>query len=300
MKNLKAHVALCFVTLFYGFNYIVAKEVMTEAILPFTLTFLRISLVMVLFWIIHLFIKNKETIDRQDFFKLVICGITGVTTNQAFFLKGLSLTSPINAAIIVICTPVVVLIFSYFLLQEKITLKKALGIVLGLAGSLVLIVGSSNSDSLNVSFSGDLLVAINVISYSFYLVYVKSLMKKYRPLTVIKWVFLFGFFGIVPFAFQDVLQTNWQQLSVANWLAIAYVVLFATFGTYLLNIYALKKVNASLVGFYIYFQVIITTAIAIFLGKDSLDVAKVISTILIFTAVFLVSGYSFKKKEIPN
>lgn len=287
--------ALSFVSLFYGANYTVAKSAMSTDILPLTLVFLRIAVVLVLFWIIHLLIKEKEPVERKDFFKLIICGITGIAVNQMFFLKGLNLTSPINASIIVICTPVVVLIFSYFLLKESIGLKKIIGVILGLTGSVILLVGSSKNSSGTSSLSGDLLISFNVISYAFYLVYAKSLMKKYKPLTVIKWVFFFGLLAALPFVFKDVWQTDWQSISKTNWLAIAYVILFATFGTYLLNIYALKRVNASLVGFYIYFQVIVNTVLAVMLKIDTLDHIKIISCLLIFMAVFLVSDFRFKK-----
>jgi len=181
------------------------------------------------------------------------------------------------------------------MLKEKITLKKAIGILLGLTGSVILIVGGSQSAVTSSNFWGDLLIGLNVISYSFYLVYAKSLMKKYKPFTVIKWVFLFGLIGFLPFAFTDVVQTDWQNITTKQWLAVSYVVLFGTLGTYGLNIYALKRVNASLVGFYIYFQLIIATTFAIILGKDSLDWIKILSSSLIFIAIFLVSGFSFSK-----
>jgi len=301
MKNWSAHLALSFVSLFYGLNYIIAKEAMQAEILPLTLTFLRIFCVFVLLWLAHLVLKNKEKVDRKDIFKLFICGLTGCTINQSFFLLGLSKTSPINAAIIVICTPVVVLLFSYLMLKEKITLKKAIGIFLGLAGSLILILGGAGNENTTGSLFGNLLIAVNVISYSFYLVYVKSLMAKYKPFTVLKWVFLFGLIGFLPFAINDVLQTNWQSITPKQWLAISYVILFGTLGTYSLNIYALKRVNASLVGFYIYFQLIIATTFAIIIGRDSLDWIKIISSTLIFIAIFMVSDISFsKQKKVEN
>lgn len=297
MKNWPAHVALSFVSLFYGLNYIIAKEAMQGEILPFTLTFLRIFSVFVLLWIIHLLVKTTEKVERKDLFKLMICGFTGCTINQSLFLLGLSKTSPINAAIIVICTPVVVLFFSYLMLNEHITLKKAIGILMGLAGSVILILGGSVNDATAGSIWGNFLIALNVVSYSFYLVYAKSLMKKYNPFTVIKWVFLFGILGFLPFTINDVVQTNWQNITLTQWLSIGYVCLFATLGTYGLNIYALKRVNASLVGFYIYFQLIIATTFAIIIGKDTLDWVKIVSSVLIFIAIFLVSDYNFSKQK---
>jgi len=295
MKNWSAHLALSFVSLFYGLNYIIAKEAMQSEILPLTLTFLRIFSVFILLWLVHFVVRSTEKIERKDLFKLFICGITGCAINQSLFLLGLSKTSPINAAIIVICTPVVVLLFSYLMLKEQITSKKAIGIFLGLTGSIILILGGATNENTTGNLWGNLLIFTNVVSYSFYLVYAKSLMAKYQPFTVIKWVFLFGILGLLPFTINDVINTNWQSIATTQWLAIAYVCLFATLGTYGLNIFALKRVNASLVGFYIYFQLIIATTFAIIIGRDTLDWIKVISSALIFIAIFLVSGFSFSK-----
>jgi len=75
------------------------------------------------------------------------------------------------------------------------------------------------------------------------------------------------------------------------------VVIAATFFTYLLNIYALQKVEASIVSIYIYTQPVIATIIAISLQKDVLSIEKIIAAVLIFAGVYLVSN-PFGKKAV--
>ena len=130
--------------------------------------------------------------------RLILCALFGVVTNQLMFFKGLSITSPINASIIMISTPILVLVLSAILIGEKITINKVTGILLGAIGSFIILGGKDFSfDSSNLK--GDIFVLINACSYALYLVTVKPLMAKYHPITVIKWIFLFGFFPVFIF-----------------------------------------------------------------------------------------------------
>lgn len=136
-SNYKAHLALLGANIIYGINHIVAKGVMPDKIGPSAFVFLRILGAGLLFWMIKSFIKEK--IDKKDFPLLILCGLLGVAANQLFFFNGLSLTSPIDASIIITAVPVLVLVFSAFILKERITLIKLIGIALGATGAVILI-----------------------------------------------------------------------------------------------------------------------------------------------------------------
>ena len=122
-----AHVALVGAQLLYGANYTIAKEVMPEYIQPMGFVLLRCLGAVSLFWFTGLFVKEK--VDPKDLPKLALCALFGIAINQLFFFKGLSLTHPINAAVIMISTPIMVLIMAAFIIKEKITTTKALGII---------------------------------------------------------------------------------------------------------------------------------------------------------------------------
>jgi len=296
--NALAHLALFTVQLLYGANYVIAKEVTPAYIKPFGLILIRTSIVVALFWLIASFFKHTK-IDKADFPRLILCGLTGVTINQLMFMKGLSMTAPINASIIILCIPIFVLLFSALIIGEKLTLKKGIGIGLGALGALLIVSGSSVSQNVTASYWGDIFLIINCISYSFYLIIVKKLMKKYQPLQIIKWVFLFGFIGIIPFGWPEAKVVDWQNMPSQIYAFTAYVVIAATFLTYLFNIYSLKRVNASVVGAYIYIQPIIASTIAIALGKDGFTFSKLIAGLLICIGVYLVSEFRYGKKSAP-
>ena len=302
-NTLKAHLALLSANVIYGANYLIAKGIMPQKIGPSAFVFIRIFCAAILFWIIKMFIREK--VERKDMRLLVLCGILGVATNQLLFFNGLNLTSPIDASIIITAIPILVLIISVFLLKERLTTTKISGIVLGSIGAILLITYGSSTDSTS-SALGNLFIFINALSYSFYLVLVKPLMKKYNPFTIISWVFLFGFFFMFPFGIQELLATDISSYTTQTYLAIIYVVVGTTFLAYLFNIYALKHVRPSVSGSYVYLQPAVTfimVSIYAFVFADSIyskDISpiKIVSCLLVFLGVYLISRKVPEKKVV--
>ena len=121
-NKLIAHLCLFGANLIYAINYTVAKNVMPDFIQPLGFIFLRVSGALLLFWItFRLFFYQK--IERKDILKLVLCGLFGVAINQMLFFKGLNLTTPINASVIMVTNPILVLIVGAILISEKITYR---------------------------------------------------------------------------------------------------------------------------------------------------------------------------------
>ena len=292
-----AHIALFIVNLIYALNYTIAKDVMPGYIEPSGFILLRVLCGVFLFSFFYL-LFIKESVEKKDFFRLALCGLFGVAINQLFFFEGLNLTTPINAAIIMTVNPVLVIIISALLIGEKITVKKIIGIVLGIIGAGALILNSGSVSFDNDFFIGNILVLINATSYAIYLVLVKGLMKKYNPLTVMFFVFLFGLFFVLPFGYQELNSINLDSFTNDIYLKILFVVVCTTFIAYLLNAFALKSLNPSIVSIYIYLQPVLASVIAILYNSDTIDYIKIVSSIFIFIAVFLVSIPT--KKVITN
>lgn len=285
---LLAHLAILGANLIYGINYSIAKEVMPEYISPFGFIFCRVLGALLLFWMLSLWMK-KEKIEKKDWKVLLLCGLFGVAGNQLMFFYGLNLTTPINAAIIMTSNPILVLIMAASLIGERITPKKVSGIFLGLAGAAGLILHGNQLSVSEDHFVGDLFIFLNATSYAIYLVLVKPLMYKYEATTVIKWVFLFGFFIVTPFGFNEFLTIEWANFTPSIWWAFIFVVVGTTFLAYLFNIYGLKQLNPSVVSTYIYSQPLIATVVALIMQQDEIDAIKIISATLIFIGVYLVS-----------
>jgi drug/metabolite transporter (DMT)-like permease len=288
-KVLRAHLALLIVNIIYGANYSIAKEVMPTYIQPFAFVVMRVLGAAVLFWIVgSIFIKEK--VDKKDLPRLALLALFGVAGNQLFFLKGLSLTSPINASIIMVSNPIVVMVVATLVLKEKISFLKIVGIVLGVSGALFLLLFNKKLSFGSETMAGDAMILLNSLFWATYIILVKPLMHKYNTITIVKWVFLFGSFYVLPFGYQEFVSINWQSIPQHIWWNIAFVVLITTFVAYLLNTYALRALSPSVVSIYIYLQPFLTTLIAIFYYKnDELDARKIVSGLLIILGVYLVS-----------
>lgn len=299
-RTLNAHLALISVGIIYGANYVIAKSVMPDPIAPEPFILMRVAGALIMFWVIKYFIKEK--VQKKDFLRLIFCGLTGVAINQLLFFKGLNLTSPINASIIMTINPILVMFFAAIVLRNPLTTKKIVGVILGAIGAILLIIMSSKGDE---SFSdplGDLFILINAISYAFYLVLVKPLMSKYKPITVISWVFFFGLFMVFPFGIGGISEIDWAVFTPWQIFSVVYVIIATTFMAYLLNIYALSIVQPTVSSAYIYLQPIFVTLFgflfATIIGTNysaDFNWEKVLCAILIFVGIYLVSFSSEKK-----
>ena len=287
-----SHLALFTVNVIYGLNFVIAKDVMPQYIQPAGFIFIRVLGANILFWLIHTFYPSVS-IDRKDWWRFIAGGFFGVAANQLLFFMGLNLSTPINASVIMVTTPIVVLMIGILLANEKLTWLKSIGIVLGAFGALRLILQDQfKFDFTSATSVGNLYVMMNAFSYAIYMIIAKPLMKKYPPLMVIKWMFFFGMIFVIPFGWNEFTAINWNSFPTDIILKTAYIILGVTFITYLFNIYALKHLNPSIVSIYIYVQPAIASMHAIIAGKDGLDWLLVNSCLLIFCGVFLVSRNS--------
>ena len=294
-NTIKAHIALLFANLIYGLNYVIAKGIMPDYLAPRAIIFLRVFGAIILFWLFHkIFVKEK--VEKKDLFKLALCAVFGIAINQILFFEGLNLTSSINSSIIMTINPVLVLVFSYFLIKEKITLIKITGIIFGCTGAILLILNEGTISLNSDTFSGNLLVLVSTTSFAVYLVLIKPLMMKYQLLTVMKWLFFFGFIYIIPFCSKEIINTDWQNIPSNIWLSVLYVVLATTVIAYLLYNFSLKTVSPTIASTYMYLQPIMASVVVILLGKDMLTLEKVIFAVLIFIGVYLVSIKQIKNK----
>ena len=295
-KAFWAHLSLFAVNALYGASHVLAKGVMPAYLSPSVFILFRAVGATLLFWFVKLFLP-REKIARKDWLLLAVCGVFGVAVNQLFFFHGLNLSSSINSGIIMASNPLLVVLLSYFLLKEHVTPRKITGIVIGALGAILLTLtaGTGKGDSM----LGDLFLVINAASYAVYMVLVKPLMQKYSPLTVITYVFTFGtgFILLYPSTLQEFTTTNFQVIPAEVWYKITYVVVGVTFLTYLLTVFALKYVTASVSSVYIYFQPVLVLFFAFFLAylgwsedfTHTITTQKIGYMLLIFFGVYLTA-----------
>ena len=293
-KIMFAHLAVLGANIIYAINYVVAKGIMPDYLEPRAIIFLRVAGAAIIFWSVSAFFP-KERVARKDLFKLAYISFFGIALNQVMFFEGLNLTTPINASIIMVGVPIVVLFFSHIIIRDKLTVNKIIGIIIGSAGAAYLILQSGNLSLSSNTFVGNIFIVVNVTSYGLFLVLVKPLMAKYSPLTIMKWVFLFGLVYVAPVSINLVISADYGVIPSNIWLSIGFVILFTTVFAYLLNNYSLKALSPTVNSAYIYLQPVFTSVIALSFGKDNLTYVEVIAAMLIFIGVYFVS---FKKANI--
>jgi len=211
------------------------------------------------------------------------------------FHIGLLLTSPVNGVAIISTLPLMQPFVAKIFLNEKIGVKKFIGIALGFIGALVLVLqGTENSlRAPNVSL-GNFLFLLNSIFFSSFIIMVKPLTQKYNTITIMKWLFFMGFFMTLPVTTEQFDEIDWVNLPFDAIWRITFVVLGTTFLTYFLNLFALKKLQASTVGAFAYAQPIIAISFAIITGNDYLSLERGIACLIIIFGVYLVSQKSNK------
>jgi drug/metabolite transporter (DMT)-like permease len=290
-RNL-ALIGATIVSIIYGVTFTIAKDVMPFYIDAYGFILLRVGGSGILFWLIWLFLP-KEKIALADFPRIIAAALFGVALNMLTFFKGLSLTSPISAAVIMVTTPMIVLVLSALIIKERMRKRKVFGIVLGLVGTAFLILYGKSIGSATHAGLGNFLVFVNAVSYGFYLNIVKKLMDKYNAFSFVGWIYLFGFLMVLPFGWSQFEAVNWSTVPAIIFWKIVFVVAFSTFLTYLLNLLSMKELKPTTVAVFIYLQPLFATVFAIGLGKDELNWVKISAAILIFSGVYLVT----QKKE---
>lgn len=294
-KRTTAHLALFFANLFFAINLTAVKHLTNlQLAKPFGINMIRVGVSVILFWVLYLLKPVNIKIDRRDRMRLLLCAVFGIAINQLFFLKGLSLTYPIHAALLLLTTPILIVFIAAWILKERIGLLKIAGLALGVSGAIVLVMAKDSLGNGNNVLLGDLFIIINAVSYTIYFVIVKPLMLKYNPIVILRWVFTIGLFLIIPFCWVEFTEIPWERYTSIDYTGMSFVVITGTFFAYLFNLYGIKNLGASIAGFYIYTQPVFAALIAMIFLHEHLAFYKIIAALLIFSGVYLAN------KQIKN
>jgi drug/metabolite transporter (DMT)-like permease len=285
----KAHIAVLSTNLFFAVNYSLVKYVSPGLIKTYAINILRVGVSLIIFWLLWTMSGTKPHIKKKHWPRFFLCGLTGIAINQMFFIKGLTYTSAIHASLLILLTPILITVFAFTILKEKVTIIKALGLALGIGGAVLLILSKEHSASATNYLLGDMLIVINAISYTVYFIIVKPLMAEYPPLHVVRWIFTFGFLMILPFGWSEFFSISWEKLDLSHCLSIFFIVVPGTFLAYFFNIYGIQHLGAGATGSYIYTQPVFAAIIAVIFFHEHLTPAKLLAGIMIFLGVFLVS-----------
>lgn len=265
------------------------------AVTSLVVTDLRIRGAMVLFWIASFF-QKPEHVNHKDLITLFFASLFAIVFNQGCFIFGVSLSSPADASIITTS-----MLLAAFILKEPITGKKVLGIACGAGGALLLILGSSQnqpaaSSASHTAIWGDLLVLFAQFCYAFYIVRFKDFVNKYSLITIMKWMFTYSFICTIPFSASDLMNADWSGLKAVEIGSLTFIVVGATFVSYMLIVVGQKNLRPTVAGMYNYIQPLVACIVAVCWGMDSFNTTKIIAVVLIFGGVYLVTSSRSRKE----
>lgn len=291
--KLKGHAALWLANIIWGLNAPIGKAVLwseanPEGISPFALSVYRMVGACLLFWTVSVFLP-REKVAPRDMAMLFFASVFGIQLNQMLFLWGLSLTSPIDTSIIATVVPILTMVLATIFLREPITWLKSGGVLVGCAGAVILILVSQHGASHTGSIEGDVLCLISAGSYAIYLTAFRNTIVKYSAVTTMKWMFLFAALVAVVIYYRPLTEVDYPSLSVVTWARIAYVVVGATFISYMMVPIAQRYLRPTVVSMYNYVQPVVAVAFTVAVGLDTFGFTKAAAALCVFVGVWLVT-----------
>lgn len=288
MSNVvKAHLGLILSYVIWAFNYPLYKIVMPHYISPYAMTMLAVGVAALLAFGSMLFVPI-EPVRRQDILKLVAAAALMGIAKKLFLMVGIQHTSPIDASIIATLGPILVLVISVMFLVDRFTPMKVLGMALGLAGALVVILSGSGMQAPSDKLGGDAVVLLAIVASSFSMVWLKELIMRYKPVTLLRWIYPVAAVMMLPIGLGPLLRTDFSAMPAHVAWIVAYVAVVPTFGPNYLLIYSLHYVKPTISSIYFYLEPVIATAISVAMHMDTLSWDRALASLAVFAGVLLV------------
>lgn len=298
-KALVAHLAMFGACAGWGLMSPVGKDAMLHGFDGITMVSFRVAGACLLFWIASLF-APKEQVPWRDRLMFIGAALTGLLFNQCCFTIGLSITSPINASIVTTSMPIFAMILAALILREPITGKKALGVLMGCNGALILILSSAaHADARVGDIRGDLLCLFAQFSFALYLSLFNPLIKRYNVFTVNKYMFSWATLMLLPLSSYHVYGVISQPIPLLTWIEVGYVVVCGTFFCYILTMIGQRTLRPTVVSVYNYVQPIVAVAASLIMGISTMKLTHVLAVVLVFSGVWLVVK-SKSRKDIEE
>lgn len=298
-QKLQAHVAIFFANVIFGLGVPVTKLLLEDWVSPMTYMATRSLGAAIVFWIIAS-LMAPEKVERRDLMVIMLGGLMGFVVSQTLTAWALDYTSPVYFSLIATLTPVAVMLMAALFIGERITGVKFLGVLLGIAGAVLMVVMGQTSGSGSNDVLGIILAILSVLTWAIYMIITRKVAQKYTPVTQMKYVFLISAIVTVPIAWPELAEQRLFSAETFGWdgaLEMAFIVLMATVLGYFLIPFAMKSLSATTVSIYTNLQPIVASFIAIMIGQDRLTWDKPVAAILVLLSAYIVTVVTTKSEE---
>lgn len=299
---LTGHFMAFTVIIIYSFNTNFMKVLIPEWIGPEGLVLLRCTASLLCFGLLDLFVSNGTSPrpEKKDILMMMLGGVLGMGGNLLLYLRGLSMTGPVDAFVIRTVQPIIVILFAVIFLHAVFTKYKAFGIFLGLAGTVYISI-APHFGSVHDSFRGDMIIFLSSVSYALFLILIKPYTYKFNAILVMKWMSLGAILLALPFGFRQLIEAPLfkGEAGIHIWLELGYTLLIATFIAYFLNLKALNYISPFIESVYIYLLPITGAAVSIAMGLQKFSWHDPIAFVLIVGG-FIFINMKTKQEKMPS
>jgi drug/metabolite transporter (DMT)-like permease len=290
-NKLQGHAAVLLANVIFGLGIPVTKLLLDEWVSPMAYMATRCIGAAAIFWLISLWMP-REQVERRDLMVIMLGGLLGFVVSQTLTAWALHFTSPVYFSVIATLTPVATMLCAALFIGERLTPRGILGVFVGIAGALLLVVmgwqgGRGSNDLLGIG-----LAVLSLMTWAVYLIITRKVSSKYTPVTQMKWVFLVSTIAVVPFSWNDLLTA---PLYSGEWawsgaLEMAFIVVFATVAGYFAIPFAMRHLQATTVSVYTNLQPIVASFVAIAIGQDTLTWEKPVALLLVLLSAWMVTS----------
>lgn len=289
-----AHLALLLANIGWGVIAPVSKMVLLSGVITsLALSGIRITggalLFLIFTWILPKSFETRQSIERKDRWKLILCSLLIISANQGLYIIGVGLTDPVDSAVMCSLTPVLTMILAAIFLHFRMTWLKVGGVLMGLAGVLILVYGTSESEMAINPVLGNLLCLGAQLCAAIYYVGFEGIIKKYSPFSLMKWMFFISVLTYVPFCLPDMLKIDYTALPGEIWAGLAFIITVPTFFGYLMIPLAQRSLRPTVVSAYSYLQPVFAAIVAVMMSVGDFGWSKAIATFLIFIGIYFVN-----------
>ena len=294
MSRFKFHAALLACNVLWAMDYPFYNIVLSRYVHPMALVSASL-IAAALLSLVPLLWRRAVRVERADIRKLVGAALLIGVLRKVFLMYGMSKTSPVYGSIIETVVPLLVLVLSVALGVDRFTRRKLVGLLLGMAGAVAVVLTGATTTHAHSQLGGNVLILLSACATAFYMVTFRKLIAKYDVATLLRWIYCLAAVMAFPFGIEQIVRTDYAAIARHALLPTLFVLLVPTYIPNLLLNYALKGVPATVSSIYTYLQPVLAIAVSVAMGLDRLHGDTVLFALLIFVGVGLVL-YSYSDR----
>ncbi len=287
------YVKLLLTAFFWGGTFI-AGRIVARNVDPFSAAFLRFAVASVLLLLLTFKVEGRlPAVKTSQIAPVIALGMTGMFAYNVFFFKGLKIINASRAALIVAMIPILIALLSSYFFKEKLTLIKIAGIVISVAGAVIVISRGNPIEILDGNLGlGELFIFCCVLSWVAYSLIGKAMMADLSPLVLVAYSSVVGAFALFVPAYFNGLIRNLTHYSVTDWLGIFYLGFFGTVLGFVWYYQGIKKIGPTKAGLFINFVPASAVLLSFLILTEPITLSLLIGTILVTSGVYLTNRVS--------